>query len=80
MTSSKEDAIKEQDNKSKIQQLLKSLEYAKLNVLGLETMIKVIEEEVNIKIRKRVVSALKRKRPRRNAARVLNPISYEKPK
>ncbi len=53
MVSSKDDESKEQDYKSKVQQLSKSLEYAKLKILGLETMIKVVEEDMNIKIRKK---------------------------
>ena len=37
----------------KIQELTKDLEYAKLKILGLETMIKVAEEDLNIKIKKK---------------------------
>lgn len=37
----------------KIQELTKELEYAKLKIVGLETMIKVAEEDLNIKIRKK---------------------------
>lgn len=37
----------------KIQELSKDLEYAKLKIVGLETMIKVAEEDLHIKIRKK---------------------------
>jgi len=37
----------------KIQELTKDLEYAKLKIVGLETMIKVAEEDLHIKIRKK---------------------------
>lgn len=36
-----------------VNQLKKSLEYAKLKIIGLETMIKVAEEDLKIKIRKK---------------------------
>ena len=39
----------------KIQDLTKHLEYAKLKIVGLETMIQVAEEDLQIKIRKSVV-------------------------
>jgi hypothetical protein len=42
-----------QDLNSQIMLLKKSLEYAKLKIHGLETMIKVAEEDLNIKIRKK---------------------------
>ena len=44
---------KEQEYKQQISQLEKSLEYAKLKILGLETMIKVAEEDLQMKIRKK---------------------------
>jgi hypothetical protein len=53
IASSMEEDRKEQDYKSQIQQLSKSLEYAKLKVLSLETMIRVTEEDLHIKIRKK---------------------------
>ena len=37
----------------KIRELTKDLEYAKLKIVGLETIIKVAEEDLNIKIRKK---------------------------
>jgi hypothetical protein len=37
----------------KIQELTKDLEYAKLKIVGLETMIKVAENDFKIKIRKK---------------------------
>jgi len=37
----------------KIQELTKHLEFAKLKIVGLETMIKVAEEDMQIKIRKK---------------------------
>ncbi len=53
ISSSMEDDRNAQDYKSQIQQLSKSLEYAKLKILGLETMIRVTEEDLHIKIRKK---------------------------
>jgi hypothetical protein len=47
------DDKKTQEYKQQIQHLEKSLEYAKLKILGLETMIKVAEEDLQIKIRKK---------------------------
>jgi len=37
----------------KIRELTKDLEYAKLKIIGLETMIKVVEDDLDIKIRKK---------------------------
>ena len=37
----------------KIRELTKDLEYAKLKIIGLETMIKVVEADLDIKIRKK---------------------------
>jgi transposase-like protein len=51
--SSKEEDKKAQDYKSQIKQLEKALEYANLKILGLETMIKVTEEDLQIKIQKK---------------------------
>jgi transposase-like protein len=51
--SSKEEDKKAQDLKHQIRQLEKALEYAKLKILGLETMIKVTEEDLQIKIKKK---------------------------
>lgn len=51
--SSKEEDKKAQDYKHQIKQLEKALEYANLKILGLETMIKVTEEDLQIKIRKK---------------------------
>jgi transposase-like protein len=53
ITSSMEDEKKVQDYKHQIRHLTKSLEYAKLRILGLETMINVTEEDLQIKIRKK---------------------------
>lgn len=50
---SKEVDKKGQEYKQQIRQLEKALEYAKLKILGLETMIKVSEEDLQIKIRKK---------------------------
>ncbi len=44
---------KAQDYKHQIKQLEKALEYANLKILGLETMIKVTEEDLQIKIKKK---------------------------
>src|SRR4051812_45235921 len=44
---------KEQEYKQQITQLKKSLEYARLKILGLEIMIRVAEEDLQIKIRKK---------------------------
>lgn len=51
--SRKEVDKKAQEYKQQIRQLEKALEYAKLKILGLETMIKVSEEDLQIKIRKK---------------------------
>jgi transposase-like protein len=51
--SSKEDDKKAQEYKQQIRQLEKALEYANLKILCLETMIKVSEEGLQIKIRKK---------------------------
>lgn len=51
--SSKEEDKKAQDYKHQIKQLEKALEYANLKILGLETMIKVTEEDLQIKIQKK---------------------------
>lgn len=51
--SSKEEDKKAQDYKHQIKQLEKALEYANLKILGLEMMIKVTEEDLQIKIRKK---------------------------
>jgi len=45
--------LKESTVKREIQKLTKELEYAKLKILSLETMIKVAEEDLHIKIRKK---------------------------
>jgi hypothetical protein len=37
----------------KIRELTKDLEYAKLKIISLETMIKVAEDDLHIKIRKK---------------------------
>jgi hypothetical protein len=37
----------------KVQELTKNLEYAKLKIIALDTLIKVAEEDLNIKIRKK---------------------------
>ena len=50
---SKEVDKKGQEYKQQIRQLEKALEYAKLKILGLKTMIKVSEEDLQIKIRKK---------------------------
>jgi hypothetical protein len=39
--------------KRKILELTKDLEYAKLKIISLETMIKVVEDDLHIKIRKK---------------------------
>lgn len=51
--SSKEDDKKAQEYQQQIRQLEKALAYARLKILGLETMIKVREEDLQIKIRKK---------------------------
>jgi transposase-like protein len=53
MLSSKEEDKKAQEYKQQVRQLEKALEYANLKILGLETMIKVTEEDLQIKIRKK---------------------------
>jgi hypothetical protein len=53
VSSSKEEDKKAQEYKQQIRQLEKALEYANLKILGLETMIKVTEEDLQIKIRKK---------------------------
>jgi len=47
------DDQKESALNRKIQELTKDLEYAKLKIVGLETMIKVAENDFKIKIRKK---------------------------
>lgn len=51
--SSKEEDKKAQDYKNQVKQLEKALEYANLKILGLETMIKITEEDLQIKIKKK---------------------------
>lgn len=51
--SSMEEEQKGNDSKNEIKRLTKALEYAKLKILSLETMIKVTEEDLQIKIRKK---------------------------
>lgn len=51
--SSMEEEQKDKDAKNEIKRLTKALEYAKLRILSLETMIKVTEEDLQIKIRKK---------------------------
>jgi transposase-like protein len=51
--SSMEEHIKQNEYEYEIKRLNKALEYAKLKILGLETMIKVTEEDLKIKIRKK---------------------------
>ncbi|KYP15357.1 hypothetical protein [Flavihumibacter sp. CACIAM 22H1] len=53
ITCSMADEHKKPELNCQIKPLKKSLEYAKLKILVLETMIKVAEEELNIKIRKK---------------------------
>jgi hypothetical protein len=53
VSSSKEEDKKALELKQQIRQLEKALEYANLKILGLETMIKVTEEDLQIKIRKK---------------------------
>ena len=48
-----EEQQKETNCKNEIKRLTKALEYAKLRILGLETMIQVTEEDLQIKIRKK---------------------------
>ena len=43
-----------QEYKQQVRQLEKALEYARLKILGLETMIKVTEEDLQIKIKKKL--------------------------
>lgn len=50
---SNEEDKKAQDLKHQIRQLEKALEYANLKIIGLETMIKVTEEDLQIKIKKK---------------------------
>ncbi len=47
------DDQKESALNKKIQQLTKDLEYAKLKIISLETMITVAENDLKIKIRKK---------------------------
>jgi len=47
------DDQKESTLNKKIQELTKELEYAKLKIIGLETMITVAENDLKIKIRKK---------------------------
>lgn len=51
--STMEEDQKEHDCKHELKRLTKALEYAKLRILSLETMIKVTEEDLQIKIRKK---------------------------
>jgi hypothetical protein len=51
--SSKEVDKKAQEYKQQIRQLENALEYTKSKILGLETMIKVSEEDLQTKIRKK---------------------------
>ncbi|HEY4287995.1 MAG TPA: hypothetical protein VGN00_12910 [Puia sp.] len=51
--SSMEEDQREKDNKNEVKRLSKALEYAKLRILSLETMIKVTEEDLQIKIREK---------------------------
>ena len=51
--SSKEEDKKARQYKQQIRQLEKALQYANLKILGLATMIKVSEEDLQIKIRKK---------------------------
>jgi hypothetical protein len=51
--SSMEEEQKDKDSKNEIKRLTKALEYARLRILSLETMIKVTEEDLQIKIRKK---------------------------
>jgi hypothetical protein len=44
---------KQSDCQNEVKRLTKALEYARLRILGLETMIKVTEEDLKIKIRKK---------------------------
>ena len=44
---------KQSDCQNEVKRLTKELEYARLRILGLETMIKVTEEDLKIKIRKK---------------------------
>jgi hypothetical protein len=53
ISSTMQDDKKVQDYKQQVQRLEKALEYANLKILGLETMIKVTEEDLQIKIRKK---------------------------
>jgi len=53
ITSSMQDDKKGLEYKQQIRHLEKALEYARLKILGLETMIKVTEEDLQIKIRKK---------------------------
>jgi predicted nucleic acid-binding Zn-ribbon protein len=47
------DSQKESVLNKKIQQLTKELEYAKLKIISLETMITAAEDDLKIKIRKK---------------------------
>ena len=53
ISSSMEEDKKAQEYTHQIRQLEKALEYARLKILGLETMIKVTEEDLQIKIKKK---------------------------
>ena len=53
VSSSKEEDKKALEYKHQIKQLQKALDYANLRILGLETMIKVTEEDLQIKIKKK---------------------------
>lgn len=51
--SSMEEDRREKDSKNELKRLTKALEYAKLRILSLETMIEVTEKDLHIKIRKK---------------------------
>lgn len=53
ITSSMEDDKKVNEYKQQVLRLEKALEYSRLKILGLETMIKVAEEDLQIKIKKK---------------------------
>ena len=55
VSSSKEEDKKAQEYKQQIKQLERALEYANLRIVGLETMSKVTEEDLQIKIKKSLV-------------------------
>ncbi len=53
VSSSREEDKNSQEYKQQIRQLQKALAYANLRIVGLETMIKVTEEDLQIKIKKK---------------------------